>query len=345
MLLLRRPAMRLGLVDRPNHRKRHEGAVPLTGGVALLAALIVAATLTPVNWWALWSLPLGVVVLGLLGLVDDLVDIGSIVRLVVQLGVAWIMVVAGVQIVSLGNLLGTGPLNLGWVGPAFTILCVAFMINAINMMDGIDGLAGSISLLAVAGLSVLALSAGMDAKAAVGVLLASGLAAFLLFNLRSPWLRRAAVFLGDSGSMVLGFVLAWLAVAITQGPASSVAPISIAFLLLLPAADSLSVSFRRLRRGRNPLAADRTHLHHVLCRAGFPVSTVVALIAGNQLALVLLALACHFGSCPEPLQFALFTLLLLAYVGFSLNAHHFLRAMRRLRRRRLAAGRLKPEIG
>ncbi|AGA33051.1 Undecaprenyl-phosphate N-acetylglucosaminyl 1-phosphate transferase [Thioalkalivibrio nitratireducens DSM 14787] len=311
----------------------------------MLAALIVAAALTPVNWWALWSLPLGVVVLGLLGLVDDLFDIGSAIRLLAQLGVAWVMAVAGVQIASLGNLLGTGPLNLGWIGPAFTILCVAFMINAINMMDGIDGLAGSISLLAAVGLSVLAVSAGMGGKAAAGVLLASGLAAFLLFNLRSPWLRRAAVFLGDSGSMVLGFVLAWLAVAITQPAASGVAPVSIAFLLLLPAADSLGVFVRRLRRGRNPLAADRTHLHHVLCRAGLPVTTVVLLIAGNQLVLVLLALACHFGGCPEPLQFAMVTLLLLAYVGFSLNAHHFLRAMLRGRRRRLASGGLKPEIG
>lgn len=336
--LLRVPALRLGLVDHPNHRKRHEGAVPLIGGLALLIGYGAGVISAHGDWTPHWPLLVGTVVLAWVGLVDDLRQVSVRTRLAVQLAVALAAVGGGLQIDSLGNLLGTGTIQLGWLAIPFTVLCIVLMINAINMLDGADGLAGSVTLLAASGLVALALIAGMREIAFVAVILVGALLGFLFFNLRSPWLPRARVFMGDSGSMVLGFLLAWLAIALTQneGPAR-IAPISVAWILLLPASDILAVFARRLRWRRSPMAGDRSHFHHVLLRSGFSVPRVVSIIAVNQLLLVVAAIVLHLTGVPEPLQFALLVVVFLGYATFALNSSRFLRAMRRRRQRRVAA--------
>lgn len=214
----------------------------------------------------------------------------------------------------------------------FTILALTFMVNAVNMMDGMDGLSGGVAFLALIGLLLIAVSEGGFPLASTILLFASALAAFLLFNLRFPWRSGAIVFLGDSGSMVLGFVLAWFAISLAGEPSGGVAPITVAWVLIIPAADSLAVIFRRIRRGRSPLAPDRTHLHHILLRAGFSVRQAWLVIMVNQFAWVAVAVGCHLADCSQPRQFVMVTLVILGYITFSLNARYFIRARLRARR-------------
>jgi UDP-GlcNAc:undecaprenyl-phosphate/decaprenyl-phosphate GlcNAc-1-phosphate transferase len=331
--VLRAPATRLGLVDHPNRRKRHQGVVPLIGGLAVLVGFAAGWLFAPDGWSPHWSLLFGTALLAFVGVADDIRHVSSSLRLLVQLVAALAVVAGGLQIGSLGNLLGTGPIHLGWLAIPFTVLCIVVMINAINMLDGADGLAGSVALLAAGGLAALALIDGMPGIAFAALILTGALLGFLIFNVRSPWVHKASVFLGDSGSTVLGFVLAFLAIALTQRGSAGIAPISVAWVLLLPATDMLSVSLRRLRCGRSPLAADRSHFHHVLLRAGLSVRSVVWIIGLNQLLLVVVAVVLHLVGVPEPLQFALAAAVFVGYLVFSLNARHFLRAMHRRRRR------------
>lgn len=332
IFLLDHPAKVFGLIDRPCHRKRHFGTVPLTGGIGIGLGIMVSAALVPVDWSFYWSLAVGMLVLLVLGGLDDRYQLRARPRLLVQIAVATIIVFAGVQVGWLGDPLGTGSVGLGVTAIPFTVLAVAFLINAVNMMDGMDGLCGGVTFLALVGLFLIAVSVGEVLLASAILIIASALAAFLLFNVRFPWRSRAIVFLGDSGSMMLGFALAWFAVSLAGDPSGSVAPITVAWLLIIPAADSLAVMLRRCLRGRNPMAADRTHLHHILLRSGFSVRKGWFLIMLNQLALVAVAVGCHLAACPQPWQFALVALVLLGYVSFSLNARYFIRARLRARR-------------
>lgn len=342
--LLDRPARIFGLIDHPCRRKRHIGVVPLTGGIAIGLGLVASAALVPVDWFVYWSLAAGMLVLLVLGTLDDRHPLRARLRLLVQLAVASMIVLAGVRVGWLGDPFGTGPVGLGIFAIPLTILAVAFMVNAVNMMDGMDGLCGGVVFLALIGLFLIALGAGSLPLASAILVLASALAAFLLFNVRFPGRSRAIVFLGDSGSMMIGFALAWFAVALAGDPSGSVAPITVAWLLIIPAADSLAVIVRRTLRGRSPMAPDRTHLHHILLRAGFSVRQAWLVVMLNQLALVGVAVGCHLAACSQPWQFVLAIMVFLGYITFSMNARYFIRA--RLRSRRVPGfGRLSTHCG
>src|SRR6056297_614444 len=276
------PAHRLGLIDHPDHRKRHAKPTPLTGGLGVFAGFVVAMFVLGAPMAPYWSLILGMIVLLLTGLADDLVEVSAKARLLIQIGVGCLMVYGGgLSVNILGEIFGPayGPVGLGYFAGPFTVACVVFMINAINMSDGLDGLAGGTALFIF---SLLAL-VGWMAGAPVGLILISLLLAlstlgFLIHNVRMPRRSRANAFLGDTGSMMLGFAIAWLAVAIALHPETRVYPVTMAWLLVVPGMDTLALFFRRIRLGRSPFAPDRTHLHHIIRRFGYGVVTTVHLI-------------------------------------------------------------------
>ena len=323
------PAHRFGLVDHPDYRKRHKAATPLTGGVGIFAGLLVALLIIGASITQYWTLWLGMAILMITGLVDDVRHLSVRLRMLIQIGVACLMVLGGdLSVHNLGHLFGPGygPVGLGPFAAVFTIACVVFMINAINMVDGLDGLAGGIAIIVF---MILAAIAWLDG-APVGLItmaLALALASlgFLLHNVRLPGVHCARAFLGDTGSMMLGYAIAWLAVAIATQPDSGVYPISIAWLLLIPGMDTLALFFRRIRLGRSPFSADRTHLHHILQRCGYPVHSTVHIIHALVLVTGL------FGVLGWQLQWAqwpLFVLAAGAIVGYQLvlfNAHNILR--------------------
>jgi UDP-GlcNAc:undecaprenyl-phosphate GlcNAc-1-phosphate transferase len=160
-------------------------------------------------------------------------------------------------------------------------------MNAFNMMDGIDGLAGAVSCTAICWISLASAAAGQSALTMMSLQLLMAVIAFLFFNARAPWRRRASVFLGDSGSLLLGFCIAVFGLELARPSKSGWSALALCFLVALPAIDTVSLIFRRLWTRRSPLSADREHLHHLLERAGVStgetagVLTLVSVIVGG----------------------------------------------------------------
>lgn len=274
ILMLRRPAKALGLVDRPGGRKQHRGSVPLIGGLGLLVAFCLASLLLPMALRPYAALYAGIVFLCLCGVVDDACELRSGSKLVGQLLAAVLMVGwGGVTLQSIGSLPGLGgDVGLGgWAVPV-TVLAVVGFINALNMLDGADGVAGGVTLVMLAWLTAVGVLGGAEAMPALALTLAAAVAAFLVHNMRNPWRRKAGVFLGDAGSMALGLAIAWFAVEASQLPGRAVSPAGIAWIVALPVVDTLSLMVRRVVMGRSPFVADREHLHHVFQRAGYTVA-------------------------------------------------------------------------
>jgi len=202
------------------------------------------------------------------------------------------------------------------------------MINAVNMLDGVDGLAGGVALVTLSGFAVLLWLDGASGWQ-IPLLLALAVTGFLAYNLRGPWRSHASVFMGDSGSTVLGFVLAWLAIHSTQSSGATVYPVVVAWMLVLPAADALSLFFRRLSKGRNPLSADRCHLHHVLVRAGLSMTVTVYLLLLGQAVFVGIGVAGWYFGVPQWLLFWPLAVLFAAYQVVMWNAPAVLKFLRR----------------
>ena len=340
--LLNKPAARIGLLDHPNHRKQHEAPTPLTGGLAL-ALGAVAAFLVAFGgqWQPFWTLPLGAAVLLVVGLIDDIRPISATLRFLVQIVVAAVMVYGGgLEVHVLGPIFGdaVGPVGLGPVSGVFTVACMVFMINAVNMMDGLDGLSGGAAFVTFLLLfAVAALDGAPSGLQALPLLLAGATLGFLVWNLRRPFRPRARAFLGDNGSMVLGYAMAWLAIALATREGAGVYPITIAWLLIIPAMDTLALFVRRIRLGRSPFSADRAHLHHLLQRAGYRVSTSVYMIHGLVLAAGLFGVLGWQQGWPPALLFVLAAAVLIGYQVLLARASSLLRWRHRRLRETAAA--------
>jgi len=273
---LQRPAVHWGLVDYPGGRKAHASPTPTIGGLAILlalvASLLVASFLPAVHLPVLAYAPLwvGLFIMGAVGLRDDLTGLGSYPKLISQMVIAGLVVGwGGLRLNDLGLWPGGEVIGLGLLAAPMAWLGVVGVMNALNMMDGLDGLAGGCVFVMLGWLAAAALLAGAVAPAMVSLTVAAAVLGFLFHNLRTPLRRRASVFLGDTGSLTLGLVVIWLGLEIAQVPGRAVSPMGIAWVLVLPVLDTLSLMIRRVLRGQNPFHADRNHLHHILGRAGF----------------------------------------------------------------------------
>ena len=277
----------LRLVDHPIGRKDHEHPTPVIGGIAIYAALLPA--LLSLAWPSLDPATLGMLIAGAMligvGVADDVLDLPWPARILVQCGAALVLCACGSVLLSLSLSSAVLPLSLGIFAIPFTVFAVVGLINAVNMIDGVDGLAGSIVASTLALMAALAY--GTDNLALCSQLLvgASAVLAFLGFNLRMPGRPKALTFLGNSGSALLGLMLAWAAIELTQGPAARITPAVAPWLVALPILDCLTLIGRRLAGGRSPFAADRLHFHHLLLDRGLSVPKVV--VAGTALHLAL----------------------------------------------------------
>jgi UDP-GlcNAc:undecaprenyl-phosphate GlcNAc-1-phosphate transferase len=269
-------ARKTGLVDHPGRRKVHEMVTPLAGGPAIFIVLMAALT-----WWLVedrfvQALMLGGTLMFLVGLVDDRHRLSPITRFVVQVVACLVMVVwADIQLDDFGRLFTNYVLEIGPLAVPITIFAAMGVINAFNMIDGMDGLAGGIFLAAAAGMALLAGLAGQPVMHWLILLSMAAVIGFLLLNARFPWNRKARIFLGDSGSMLLGFILAWCFIAlgndINETGERAFMPITAVWLLAVPLLDTTTQMWRRWRAGKSPLNADQFHLHHAFLRAGYSV--------------------------------------------------------------------------
>lgn len=311
-------AEKIGLVDKPGGRKDHAAPTPVTGGLAIAIGTIVPALiLTPPNPQVI-GLGVAAVILVIVGLLDDILDIPWPIRVLAQVGAALAIVYIGdVKVEILGPAFGLGPLDLGWASVPFTVLATVGLINALNMADGIDGLAGSLCLACLVMLIAAALYAGNTDLVLGLTVIAGALSAYLAFNLRLPWRKRARVFMGNAGSAYLGLIIAWAAFRLTQNPGHPVSPVLAPFLIAPPLIDCLVLMVRRTMHGRSPFHADRTHMHHLLIDGGFSVSGIVFLLTGLSLAIGLIAALGRVANVPEPVFVIVFGLMTVGYFLFT----------------------------
>lgn len=307
-------AERVGLVDHPGGRKVHHGAVPLTGGIGIWLGVCLAAGFLDHFDVQLFVLIFGAGCVLLTGTIDDLVDLSVVIRFGSQILAAIGAVSTGVVLQDLGMLTGSDPIVLGEWGAVLTVFAVVGVINATNMIDGADGLAGSLVAVTLAGILVAAMVVDQIATAEVCAVWLAAVAGFLVFNLRTPWRAKAAVFMGNGGSAALGFVVAWLLVSSTQGEKSLFPPVTALWLFAVPLFDTLSVMSRRVLQGKSPFTPDRSHLHHLLLASGLSTSQAVAFIAGGASAMAGIGLFAWTIGLPEVYSFVAFLLLFGIYL-------------------------------
>ncbi|MEJ2138091.1 MAG: MraY family glycosyltransferase [Gammaproteobacteria bacterium] len=327
IVLLRPLAYATGLVDKPDERKHHEGSIPLVGGISIYLAVATATLVgtTMVGKDVLIQSGAGVFLLSSLLLVvvgvwDDLRNLSPLLKLVAQIAAALIMIyLGGIVVTDLGSIGFSGnPVRLGiWAVP-FTVFATVGVINAINMADGLDGLVGNMTLVSLLGLGLATSMWGGVPVAAMLNILSAGVIGFLLFNQRLFWRPKAAVFLGDAGSMMLGFALAWAAIVASQGPDRSLSPAAALWFVAVPVCDTLSVAVRRLLEGKSPLTADARHLHHLFMRVGFSVNETLLFMCGLAVAGVTVGLAAEWYGVPE---WALLLLFLAAWLACALVSY------------------------
>lgn len=286
ILMLRRPALRWNMVDHPGGRKRHSGVVPVTGGIAITGGF-VAALLVSLSAFANYpAFFVGLLLLALIGVLDDVGELSAGPKLLFQLIAAVLMTSWGNNfLVNLGDLFATNPINTrNWAIP-LTVFATLAVVNGVNMLDGLDGLAGSLVLVMLLFLFGFAWSVGDANAAKILAVLGGAVAGFLFFNLPWPLRGQHRTFMGDAGSMVLGYAIAWFSVELTQRPVSFVPPPVMLWVVGLMLMDVFTVTVRRLARRRSPMAPDRDHIHHMLMRRGWSPRMTLALLVGANVLL------------------------------------------------------------
>ena len=266
----------VGLLDRPSDRKTHAGAIPLIGGISIY----LSAVLGSVAFLELSDTFIGVALIcGLvtfMGALDDRYPLQAGYRLLVQLIAGLAIASIGVQVSSLGNLIGLGTIYLGLFAIPFTAIAITGLCNAYNMVDGIDGLAGCLTLVALCSLLYLTQGHAPDNEVVLLASLCASIAIFLMFNLT---LRpKIKVFMGDAGSTFLGCAVAIAMIYFSQSGRDIINPATTLWLVTIPVMDMVSTMLRRLGKGKDPFHADRTHLHHILMRGGLNQRQALACI-------------------------------------------------------------------
>ncbi len=301
--LLSRVAVRANGLDMPGPRKVHIHPIPRCGGVAMALGAV-----GPILFWvqaspAFSAFLIGAAIVAAAGLLDDFHGVGYRFKLMAQIAAAMFLVLYGrVVITDLGNLLPDGMLLPEWLGIMLTVFVLVGVTNAINLSDGLDGLAGGTSLLTFLFISYLGFASGNMTVAVIALAIAGALLGFLRFNTHP-----ASLFMGDTGSMLLGFSAAALTIMLTQGhtPMSPLLPL---ILLGFPVLDTLAVAAQRISEGHSPFLPDKKHFHHRLLKLGFYPTEAVFSIYMIQLLLIVFAWFFRFHSE---------WLLLLAYLIFS----------------------------
>jgi UDP-GlcNAc:undecaprenyl-phosphate/decaprenyl-phosphate GlcNAc-1-phosphate transferase len=307
VLALRPLAIAVDLIDRPGGRKTHHGDVPIVGGLAMFLGVVLGTGLLPLEDASGTAFLAACAILVTVGLVDDRFDVSPWARLPVQLAAAFVLMTgSGALVSTLGDPFGTGSLALSpWFAPIFTILIVIAAINAFNMLDGMDGLAGAMALITCIALTYLSWTAGLIVPAGVSLVLAGSVCAFLIFNFPTRLNRPLRCFMGDAGSTLLGFSVAWLCIQVSQGPVKAVAPVTTFWIVALPLYELLWSIVRRVVRGVSPFQADSEHFHHLLLKAGFGVRGAFAVFVTLAGVLAAFGVAAERWGLPEHYSFAL----------------------------------------
>jgi len=320
------------LVDKPGGRKNHQGVIPLIGGVAIYASVSITSLifLEQPLIIRLFLLSGGLIVF--MGMVDDRYELSARFRLLGQLLICGIFVYGlDVHIASFGNIFGMGELSAGWLGYPLTVLSLMGVINAFNMLDGLDGLVGTITMVCFAGFVALFGATGDATFQLLCMSFVGAIGAFLIFNIwgKPSHKRLQKVFMGDAGSMFLGLSVGVIVIYGSQAPINAFPPITALWLVLLPMVDMFTTMYRRVKRGRSPMAPDRTHIHHILLRAGFSKAVTLHAMVAAQIMCVILGVVLVQQGFSESLSFGLALAFVVGYQLLMKRSWKFVRWSRR----------------
>jgi UDP-GlcNAc:undecaprenyl-phosphate GlcNAc-1-phosphate transferase len=297
-------SMSLGLVDAPGGRKVHSTAVPRVGGLAIILAAAAALVLvvgslplvgaTPPDFRPLWPVLAGAILVFIVGLLDDFTTLSPVPKLAVQALAAGLVMTSGLLIERLT--LGGTTLQLGSLAYPVTLVWIVGLTNAFNLIDGIDGLAAGVAIIAGTTCTAILIWRGHTAEAMLLAAMVGAALGFLVYNF-AP----ASIFLGDGGSLLFGFVLATTAITGWQKGATALAAGVPLLIFALPLADILSALVRRTTRSdiggtsmrgllRRIVEPDREHIHHRLMALGWTTRQIVTLLYALTLMLSILAL-------------------------------------------------------
>lgn len=305
-------ARSIGLIDRPGDRKQHRGRIPLVGGLCFFVGTLAGLAYLGYLDRFVISLMAGAVVIVVAGALDDAYDMSVQARLFVEAGATLLVIaLSGIYVRNLGEFAIVGdPFGLGPFGIPFTIVAVVGLINAFNMLDGIDGLAATVAMICIG--AILLFDEAHSAPSVLFLLqvLFAALIPYLCVNMGWPDGRK--IFMGDAGSTLIGFLLAWSLIYLSHPRVARMAPVDVMWCVALPVMDTLSVMYRRLRKGGSPFRADRTHLHHLLLDAGMSPRMTLLCMAIMCGALALFGYSLR--KLPEPTSATAFLACLAAYV-------------------------------
>ncbi|MBS6057116.1 MAG: UDP-N-acetylglucosamine--undecaprenyl-phosphate N-acetylglucosaminephosphotransferase [Mixta calida] len=315
LFISRKVAKKVGLVDKPNARKHHNGHIPLVGGVSVYLSLWIIYILQP-GWLPDFTLYMAcATMLIVVGVLDDKLDLPVMPRMALQALVASIMMYNGLYLYSLGNILFGYELVLGVLGYGVTLLAVVGAINAFNMIDGIDGLLGALSSVTFGALATVFWMGGNDEMALWCLCLMVACLPYILLNLGIPWGRKFKVFMGDAGSTLIGFTVIWLLIVATQGDDAVMQPVTALWLIAVPLMDMLRVMIARIRRGDSPFKPDREHLHHVLLRSQLTSRSTLLIMTSLASLLSSIGLFLNWYKVSEGIQLLLYAIIYFGMVN------------------------------
>lgn len=313
ILALRPVAIVVDLVDRPGGRKTHLGNVPVVGGLAMFVGVVLGVGLLPIAGDRVVAFLAACAILVTVGLIDDRFDLSPWTRFPGQVAAALALILgSGTTVTTLGDPFGTGPIYFsGLSSIVFTTFIVVSAINAFNMLDGMDGLAGTAALTSLLAIALVSATSAHSMALAISMVMIGAVCAFLIFNLPLRSNTNVHCFMGDAGSTLLGFAVAWLCIQISQGSVPGVTPVTTLWFVALPFYELIWSTARRVIRGVSPFKADTSHFHHLLLKAGFDVRGAFALFATLTFAFAGFGLLCRHYQVTDR-----FSMLVLSIFGF-----------------------------
>jgi UDP-GlcNAc:undecaprenyl-phosphate/decaprenyl-phosphate GlcNAc-1-phosphate transferase len=306
-------ARRMGVLDQPAARKIHQVATPRLGGIAIFFGVIVPGLLFISHEPVVRGILAGAALVTLLGVLDDTRDIPPLTKLAGQLAVALLLVLYGVRVEWL-TIPGLGVVPLGWVGIPFSVIWVVAFMNIVNFIDGMDGLAAGVCAISSLTFAVIAVSLGQFEMGILAAIVAGATIGFLWHNFHP-----ASIFMGDSGALLLGFLLGAISL---QGTLKGVATVALLIPLLvlgIPIFDTGFAIARRVKNRRPIYAADRGHLHHRFSNLGFSQRQTVIILYSWSGLMSLLALAMRFAPVWLVLAIAVIVGAVSAYLAYMLE--------------------------
>ncbi len=292
------------LYDAPNSRKMHKIPVPRLGGISFMPSMLIAVIIalfvlnknsdghnTQINLWSLYFL-ISLFIIYIVGLIDDLIGLNASIKFTVQSIAATIIPLSGLYINNLYGLFGIHDIPF-WVGVPLTVFIIVFIDNAMNLIDGIDGLCAGISVIALIGFMIGFYTEGLEVYCIMIASMIGVLIPYLYFNLFGKVENNRKIFMGDSGSLTLGFILSVLFIKYSMDNPNvmhfylSRMPIGYS-LLIIPTFDVVRIILYRIRNHRSIFDADKNHIHHKLMRIGISMHNTLIIILIIDIAFVVI---------------------------------------------------------